>query len=75
MCHIVERLAGPKGDVVVASGGTPVGSEIDFFTPWLRHFLALSAAPMSRSLPPRASWALTARKIEAAAQTIELLAA
>ena len=26
--------------IVVNSGGTPIGSEIDFLTPWLRHYLA-----------------------------------
>ncbi len=33
-------LKGKKVYVLVASGGTPIGSEIDFLTPWLRHFLA-----------------------------------
>ncbi len=32
-------LDGKKAYVAVASGGTQVGSEIDFLTPWLRHFL------------------------------------
>jgi FMN-dependent NADH-azoreductase len=35
----VGLLEGKKAYVVVASGGTQVGSEIDFLTPWLRHFL------------------------------------
>lgn len=33
-------LTGKKAFVTFASGGTPIGSEIDFLTPWLRHFLA-----------------------------------
>ena len=32
-------LKGKKAYVAVTSGGTRVGSEIDFLTPWLRHFL------------------------------------
>jgi FMN-dependent NADH-azoreductase len=32
-------LEGKKAYVAVASGGTKVGSDIDFLTPWLRHFL------------------------------------
>jgi FMN-dependent NADH-azoreductase len=35
----VGLLAGKKAYVAVTSGGTEVGSEIDFLTPWLRHFL------------------------------------
>lgn len=32
-------LAGKKAYIAVASGGTPMGSGIDFATPWLRHML------------------------------------
>ena len=32
-------LENKKAYVVIASGGTRIGSEIDFLTPWLRHFL------------------------------------
>ena len=32
-------LTGKKAYALIASGGTPIGSEIDFLTPWLRHFL------------------------------------
>ena len=35
----VGLLEGKKAYIVVASGGTKVGSEIDFLTPWLRHYL------------------------------------
>jgi FMN-dependent NADH-azoreductase len=35
----VGLLEGKKAYVAVATGGTKVGSEIDFLTPWLRHFL------------------------------------
>ncbi|MFT5608305.1 MAG: FMN-dependent NADH-azoreductase [Parvicella sp.] len=35
----VGLLQGKKAYIVVASGGTEVGSKIDFLTPWLRHFL------------------------------------
>ncbi len=33
-------LTGKKSYLLVASGGTPVGSAIDFATPWLKHVLA-----------------------------------
>jgi FMN-dependent NADH-azoreductase len=35
----VGLLEGKNAYVALASGGTQVGSEIDFLTPWLRHFL------------------------------------
>ena len=35
----VGLLKDKKAYVVISSGGTKVGSEIDFFTPWMKHFL------------------------------------
>ena len=35
----VGLLKDKKAYVVVSSGGTKVGSEIDFFTPWMKQFL------------------------------------
>jgi FMN-dependent NADH-azoreductase len=35
----VGLLTGKKVYLAVASGGTPVGGEIDFFTPWFKFFL------------------------------------
>ena len=35
----VGLLRGKKAYVVISSGGTRVDSEIDFLTPWLRHYL------------------------------------
>ncbi|MFT6408242.1 MAG: FMN-dependent NADH-azoreductase [Arenicella sp.] len=35
----IGLLENKKAYLAVASGGTEVGSEIDFLTPWLRHFL------------------------------------
>lgn len=35
----VGLLTGKKAYIAVASGGTPVGSDIDFMTSWLKHFL------------------------------------
>lgn len=32
-------LTGKKAYIAIASGGTAVGSEIDFMSPWLTHFL------------------------------------
>ena len=34
----VGLLHGKRAYLVVASGGTPLGSEIDFLTPWLKQF-------------------------------------
>lgn len=36
----VGLLTGKKAYITIASGGTPVGSEIDHMTPWLKQFLA-----------------------------------
>ena len=33
------KLTGKKAYIAVASGGTPVGSDFDFMTPWLKFFL------------------------------------
>ncbi|ABC63771.1 FMN-dependent NADH-azoreductase [Erythrobacter litoralis] len=33
------KLDGKKAYITVASGGTPVGSEVDFMSPWLKFFL------------------------------------
>ena len=35
----VGLLEGKKAYIAIASGGTKVGSENDFLTPWLRHYL------------------------------------
>lgn len=35
----VGLLEGKKAIVVISSGGTEVGSDIDFLSPWLRHYL------------------------------------
>ncbi|MFT7228141.1 MAG: FMN-dependent NADH-azoreductase [Methylophilaceae bacterium] len=35
----VGLLVGKKAYIAVASGGTKVGTEFDFLTPWLRHYL------------------------------------
>ena len=35
----IGLLKDKKAYVVISSGGTKVGSEIDFFTPWMKHFL------------------------------------
>ncbi|MEM7359718.1 MAG: NAD(P)H-dependent oxidoreductase [Pseudomonadota bacterium] len=35
----VGLLEGKKAIVVISSGGTEVGSSIDFLSPWLRHYL------------------------------------
>ncbi|MBX7514934.1 NAD(P)H-dependent oxidoreductase [Qipengyuania sp. GH38] len=32
-------LTGKKAYIAIASGGTPIGSEVDFMSPWLKFFL------------------------------------
>ena len=35
----IGLLNNKKAYIVISSGGTKVGSDIDFFTPWMKHFL------------------------------------
>ena len=69
-------LTGKKAYVVIASGGTPIGSEIDFLTPWLRHFLGFLGITDVEIIAADGIMGIDGeQKIEAAAQTIETLAA
>ncbi|MBB3033690.1 FMN-dependent NADH-azoreductase [Alteriqipengyuania lutimaris] len=69
-------LTGKKAYVVIASGGTPIGSEIDFLTPWLRHFLGFLGITDVEIVAADGIMGVDGEeKIEAAAQTIERLAA
>lgn len=69
-------LSGKKAYVVIASGGTPIGSEIDFLTPWLRHFLGFLGITDVEIIAADGITGIDGeQKIEAAAQTIETLAA
>ncbi|MBY8337349.1 NAD(P)H-dependent oxidoreductase [Alteriqipengyuania sp. NZ-12B] len=69
-------LTGKKAYVVIASGGTPIGSEIDFLTPWLRHFLGFLGIRDVEIIAADGIMGIDGeQKIEAAAQTIETLAA
>ncbi|ALG61919.1 MULTISPECIES: FMN-dependent NADH-azoreductase [Citromicrobium] len=69
-------LSGKKAYVVIASGGTPIGSEIDFLTPWLRHFLGFLGITDVEIIAADGIMGIDGeQKIEAAAQTIETLAA
>ena len=69
-------LTGKKAYVVIASGGTPIGSEIDFLPPWLRHFLGFLGITDVEIIAADGIMGIDGeQKIEAAAQTIETLAA
>ena len=69
-------LTGKKAYVVIASGGTPIGSEIDFLTPWLRHFLGFLGITNIEIIAADGIMGVDGeQKIEAAAKTIETLAA
>lgn len=39
------QLTGKKAYITVASGGVPVGSEVDFMSKWLEHFLGFLGVP------------------------------
>ena len=69
-------LTGKKAYVVIAGGGTRIGSEIDFLTPWLRHFLGFLGITDVEIIAADGIMGIDGeQKIEAAAQTIETLAA
>mgnify|MGYP005985855755 FL=1 len=69
-------LTGKKAYVVIASGGTPIGSELDFLTPWLRHFLGFIGIHDVEIIAADGIMGVDGeQKIEAAAQIIEKLAA
>ncbi|WP_338243013.1 FMN-dependent NADH-azoreductase [Aurantiacibacter hainanensis] len=72
----VGLLTGKKAYVVIATGGTPIGSEIDFLTPWLRHFLRFIGIDDVEMVVADGIMGVDGEeKIEAAAQTIERMAA
>ncbi|MEL7728037.1 NAD(P)H-dependent oxidoreductase [Citromicrobium bathyomarinum] len=67
-------LTGKKVYVVIASGGTPMGSEIDFLTPWLRHFLGFLGMTDVEMVAADGIMGIDGEeKIEAASQAIEAL--
>lgn len=69
-------LTGKRAYVVVASGGTPVGSALDFLTPWLRHFLGFIGITDVEIIAADGIMGVNGdEKIAAADRAIELLAA
>ena len=69
-------LTGKKVYVAIASGGTPVGSEIDFLTPWLRHFLGFLGMTDVEMIAADGIMGVDGEeKIAAAHQAVEQLAA
>ena len=69
-------LKGKKAYITVASGGTTVGSEIDFMTPWLRHFLGfIGITDVELVAADATARADGAEKIAKAREQVELLAA
>jgi FMN-dependent NADH-azoreductase len=72
----VGLLTGKTAYVVVASGGTPVGSALDFLTPWLRHFLGFIGITNVAIIAADGIMGVDGEeKIEAAGRAIERLAA
>lgn len=72
----VGLLTGKRAYVVVASGGTPVGSALDFLTPWLRHFLGFIGITDVDIIAADGIMGVDGEeKIAAAGRAIELLAA
>jgi len=70
----VGLLEGKRATVLVASGGTRVGSEIDFATPWVRHVLGFIGIAEVEIIAADALGSGTERLVEAK-ERIRLLAA
>ncbi|NQY14222.1 MAG: NAD(P)H-dependent oxidoreductase [Henriciella sp.] len=71
----VGLLEGKKAYVVIASGGTPSGSEIDFATPYVRHVLGFLGIHDVSFVAADQLMAAGDEKIAAAKETIESFAA
>lgn len=71
----VGLLEGKKAYVVIASGGTQSGSEIDFATPYIRHVLGFLGIHDVSVIAADQLMATGDEKIAAAQQAIEAIAA
>ena len=72
----VGLLTGKKAYFAIASGGTPVGSEFDFMSPWLKFFLGfLGITDIEMVAADGIMGAGGQEKIAAAHQQVEQLAA
>ena len=71
----VGLLEGKKAYVVIASGGTPSGSEIDFATPYVRHVLGFLGIHDVSFVAADQLMAAGDEKIAAAKETIQSFAA
>ncbi len=69
----VGLLEGKRAIVLVASGGTPVGSDIDFATPYLRHALKFVGITDVTFVAADALGQNATEKVTAAKEEIELL--
>lgn len=68
-------LKGKKAYIAVASGGTQVGSDIDFMTPWLKHFLSFIGIGTAEVIAADQLMMAGQEKIEAASAQIESIGA
>ena len=71
----VGLLTGKKAYVVVATGGSVIDSEIDFLTPWLRHFLGFIGISDVEFIKAEALNRNGEDAIQSAISTIEAIAA
>ncbi len=71
----VGMLEGKKAYVVIASGGTPSGSEIDFATPYVKHVLGFLGIHDVAFVAADQLMSTGDEKIAAARQSIEAFAA
>ena len=71
----VGLLAGKTAYVIVASGGTAAGSEIDFATPYLRHVLGFLGIDDVTIIAADQLMATGAEKIAATATALDAIAA
>lgn len=69
----IGLLEGKRAIIMVASGGTQVGSEIDFATPYLRHALKFIGITDVTIIAADALSSKAEAKIAQALQTIETL--
>ncbi len=69
-------LTGKKAYIAASSGGVPVGSEVDFMTKWLEHFLGFLGIPTEKVIAADGIMGENAdEKIAEAHEKVEKLAA
>ena len=68
-------LEGKRAVVLIASGGTKIGSEIDFVTPYIRHVLGFIGITDVTFIAADALGSEAEEKLKAAQESVRALAA